>query len=109
MRFEYDEQKNQHNLAKHGVDFSTAALIFDDPYAVTVRDVHDDKEDRYITVGEFSPGAILFVVHTSFADKKGEEVIRLISARAATSKEKKIYEEAHKRTKAPSRRHRRQG
>jgi hypothetical protein len=109
MRFEYDEEKNEHNLARHGVDFPTAALIFDDPYAMTIRDVlHDEDEERYNTVGEFSPGSILFVVHTLFADEKGEEVIRLISARAATSKERKPYEEAHKRAEAASRRHRRQ-
>jgi uncharacterized DUF497 family protein len=109
MRFEYDEQKNEYNLARHGVDLETAALIFDDPYAMTIRDIlHDEDEERYNTVGEFSPGSILFVVHTLFADEKGEEVIRLISARAATSKERKPYEEAHKRAEAASRRHRRQ-
>jgi uncharacterized DUF497 family protein len=48
MRFEYDEQKNEYNLARHGVDFPTAALIFDDPYAMTIRDVlHDEDEERY--------------------------------------------------------------
>lgn len=109
LRFEFDKQKNEYNLARHGVDFATAALIFDAPYAMTIRDVlHDEDEERYNTVGEFSPGSILFVVHTLFADEKGEEVIRLISARAATSKERKPYEEAHKRTEAASRRHRRQ-
>ena len=59
--------KEQYNLARHGIDFPTAALIFDDPYAMTIRDVlHDEDEDeeRYNTVGEFSPGSILFVVHT---------------------------------------------
>jgi uncharacterized DUF497 family protein len=102
MRFEYDEQKNESNLARHGVDFPTAALIFDNPYAMTIRDVlHDEDEERYNTIGEFSPGSILFVVHTLFADEEGEEVIRLIS-------ERKPYEEAHKRAEAASRRHRRQ-
>jgi uncharacterized DUF497 family protein len=47
MRFEYNEQKNEYNLARHGVDFTTAALIFDDPYAMTIRDVlHDEDEDE---------------------------------------------------------------
>ena len=73
MRFQYDEQKDQNNLARHDVDFETAALVFDDPYAVTIRDTaHDEEEDRYITIGEIGPGAILFVVYTWFADKKGE-------------------------------------
>ena len=108
MRFESDEWKNKQNLAKHDVDFQTAELVFDDPYAVTIRDhAHDDEEDRYITLGEIGPGAVLFVVHTWFADK-GEEVIRLISARAATSKERRSYEEAHKKPETPSRRHRRE-
>jgi uncharacterized DUF497 family protein len=47
MRFEFDKQKNEYNLARHGVDFATAALIFDDPYAMTIRDVlHDEDEER---------------------------------------------------------------
>ena len=76
---------------------------------MTIRDIlHDEDEERYNTVGEISPGSILFVVHTLFADEKGEEVIRLISARAATCKERKPYEEAHKRAEEASRRHRRQ-
>jgi uncharacterized DUF497 family protein len=85
---------SDYNLARHGVDFPTAALIFDDPYAMTIRGVlHDEDEERYNTVGEFSPGSILLVVHALFADEKGErsdkEGDRLISAPAATSKETK--------------------
>jgi hypothetical protein len=58
-----------------------------------------------LTAGqEIGPGAILFVVHTWFADKKGEEVIRLISARTATSKERKHYEEAYKKPEPSNRR-----
>jgi uncharacterized protein len=113
MRFECDERKGKQNLAKHDVDFQTAELVFDDPFALTIRDVAyagevgEEKDDRYITLGEIAPGAVLFVVHTWFADK-GEEVIRLISARAATSKERRSYEEAHKKPGAPNRRHRRE-
>jgi uncharacterized DUF497 family protein len=113
MRFECDERKGKRNLAKHDVDFQTAELVFDDPYAVTIRDlahggeVGEEKEDRYITLGEIGPGAVLFVVHTWFADN-GEEAIRLISARAATSKERRSYEEAHQKPGAPNRRHRRE-
>ena len=108
MRFECDERKNKQNLAKHDVDFQTAELVFDDLYAVTIRDpAHDDEEDRYITLGEIGLGAVLFVVHTWFADRD-EEVIRFISARAATSKERRSYEEAHKKPETPNRRHRRE-
>jgi uncharacterized protein len=109
MRFQYDEKKSRKNLAKHGLDFLTAELVFDDPYALTMRDAaHDEEDERYITLGEIAPGAILFVVHIWFADESGEEVIRLISARAATSREKQRYEEAHRKSEAPSRRRRRQ-
>src|ERR1700679_2116705 len=94
---------------RDGVDFPTAALIFDDPYAMTIRDVlHDEDEERYNTVGEFSPGSILFVVLTLFADEKGEEVIRLISAELQPVRRGNPMKEAHKRAEAASRRHRRQ-
>jgi uncharacterized protein len=98
MRFEYDEKKSRTNLLKHAVDFDTAILAFDDPYSLTLHDAHhSEDEERYITLGEIAPGAILFVVHTWFEDDNHEDVIRLISARAATSKERHAYEKAHKK------------
>ena len=51
MRFEWDEQKNRQNLHKHDVHFETAVLVFDDPYAITQRDVTFEDEERWITVG----------------------------------------------------------
>jgi uncharacterized DUF497 family protein len=108
MRFGWDERKGKQNLAKHDVDFQTAELVFDDPYAVAIRDpAHVGEEDGYIALGEVGPSAVLFFVHTWFADQ-GEEVIRLISARAATGKERRSYEETHKKPGAPNRRHRRE-
>lgn len=75
LLIEYDESKNQTNLAKHGISFSTASLAFDDPNAlITYDEQHSDTEDRYnltATVGFH----ILFIVYTM----KGE-VIRLFSA-----------------------------
>lgn len=109
MKYQYDEKKSQKNLTKHAVDFKTAELVFEDLYALTMRDVvHDEEEERYITLGELAPGVVLFVVHTWYADENGEEIIRIISARAATNREKRSYEEAHKRAEAPSGRHRSQ-
>lgn len=107
MRFESDEKKNRQNLAKHGIDFETAEIVFDDPYALSRPDEVHDEEERTVTLGEIAPGVVLFVVHTAFAAEDGEEVIRFISARAATSKERKGYEEANKRAEAPDRHHRR--
>jgi uncharacterized DUF497 family protein len=102
MRFEFDQRKSRQNLAKHGIDFETAQNIFEDPYAVSQRDETHEEEERWITLGEIAPGVVLFVVHTAFPAPDGDEVIRLISARAATSREKRQYEEVHKRAEAPN-------
>jgi len=106
MRFEWDENKNRLNLRKHDVRFETAVLVFDDPYAITQRDRTFDDEDRWITVGAIGPGSILLVVHT-FYEEHDEEVICVISARAAESHERRAYEEAHKGAEARHPSHRR--
>jgi uncharacterized DUF497 family protein len=106
MRFEWDETKNRLNLRKHDVRFETAVLVFDDPYAITQRDRAFDDEERSITVGAIGPGSILLVVHT-FYEQREEEVIRVISARAAESHERRAYEEAHKGAEARHPSHRR--
>jgi uncharacterized protein len=107
MRFEWDEHKNRQNLRKHDVRFETAGLVFDDPYAITQRDYSSDDEERWITVGAIGQGSILLVVHTFYERPEGE-IIRIISARAAESHERKAYEQAHKGAKARHSRHRRQ-
>src|SRR2546421_4698755 len=66
MRFEWDEAKNGRNLLKHDVGFETAVLVFDDPYALTQPAESSEDEQRWITLGEISPGAVLVVVHTWF-------------------------------------------
>jgi len=104
MRFEWDEAKNRRNLVKHRVRFETAALAFDDPYAVTQRDESSAEEERWITFGAIGHGAILVVVHTVF-EAEGEDVTRIISARAAESRERRTYEEAHQATKNRHRRY----
>ena len=106
MRFEWDELKNAQNLRKHDVRFETALLVFDDPYAISRRDISFDEEERWITVGAIGPGSILLVVHTFYESRK-EEVIRIISARAAESHERKAYEESHKTAETRRSRHRR--
>jgi uncharacterized protein len=105
VRYTWDEAKNQRNLIKHRVRFETAALAFDDPYAVTQRDESSDEEERWITFGAIGQGAILVVVHTCF-EAEGEDGTRIISARAAESRERRIYEEAHQGAKTRHRRHR---
>ena len=105
MRFEWDEEKSWRNLLKHDVRFGTAVLVFDDPYALTQRDESSDEEERWITIGSVSPGMVLFVVHT-LRDRCEEQIVRIISARFATLRERKTYEEAKQGTKKRNRRHR---
>lgn len=106
MPFEWDAEKNRINRKKHGVSFEIAALVFDDPYALTQPDIARSEEERLITLGAIGPGSILFVVHANYEGAEKEEVIRIISARPATSRERKSYEEAYKRTEAGNRRYR---
>jgi uncharacterized DUF497 family protein len=107
MRFEWDEEKNRRNLLKHDIRFETAALVFDDPYILTERDQSTEDEERWNTLGSVAPGVILFVAHTWF-ERNGEEVIRIISARSAESRERKSYEEAQQGATKGYRRRRRE-
>ncbi|MFB3920404.1 MAG: BrnT family toxin [Terriglobia bacterium] len=94
MRFEWDEQKSRSNLAKHQVSFETATLVFDDPFALSIYDRTVEGEDRWHTLGLVGGVVILLVVHTHTAEDE-EEVIRIVSARKATPREREIYEQAH--------------
>ena len=106
MRFEWDEEKSRLNLIRHKVAFETAVLLFEDPHAATIRDeLHSDEEERLITIGSLGNALVLMAVHTSF-DADGEEVIRVISARNATPREREFYE-AEKANQRAAARHRR--
>ena len=89
MRFEWDSAKAARNLRKHGVSFEEAVSVFYDPLAATGADPdHSEDEERFVTFGISSAGRLLVVTHS----ERGE-VIRIISARAATPSERHIYEE----------------
>ncbi len=90
MRFEWDEAKSRRNLKKHKVSFETARLVFDDPYARSIQDRVVDGEERWQTLGMIK-GLIVLVAHT-YRGEGEEEVIRIISARKATSAERRVYE-----------------
>ena len=93
MEWTWDSAKDRANLRKHGLTFETAALVFDDPLAVTRLD-HHFSEQRWRTVGMVG-NTVLFVVHTwpDIDPLTGDEVGRIISARKATTRERKAYEE----------------
>ncbi len=88
ITFEWDENKLNRNLKKHGVDFEEAKTIFNDPLGITISDpVHSIEEDRYLDVGLSSKGRILVVWYTERNDN-----IRIIGCRKAIRSERKIYE-----------------
>ncbi len=86
MQFDWDPAKNEANLNKHGISFDEARHIFDGPVLTRVDDRHDYGEDRGISLGAVSADAVLVVVHTERGDR-----IRLISARKANRRERKVY------------------
>jgi len=93
VRFEWDEQKNEHNRAKHGIDFETALLVFEDPFCVTFIERECEGEERWQAIGTIEDILLLVVVHT-YPEEEGDEVIRIISARRATRHETKLYAQA---------------
>ncbi len=87
--FEWDEVKAKSNAAKHGVEFEEAQTIFNDPRLLTFEDLyHSDHEQRYLSLGISSRGRLLIAAHTEDA-----EIIRLITCRLVTPRERRTYEE----------------
>ena len=93
MLFEWDPGKSELNLKKHKVSFTLAATIFDDLLHLSIPDHTSRDEARWVTIGLAADQATLVVVHTHRSTKTGNEVIRIISARKATAKERRQYEE----------------
>lgn len=88
MKFTWDPAKATQNLIDHGVSFQEATTVFGDPLAATIPDPdHSIGEERLITMGHTSGGKLLVVSHIEEGD-----TIRIISARDATSHERKDYE-----------------
>ncbi|MDW7710459.1 MAG: BrnT family toxin [Deferrisomatales bacterium] len=90
LRFEWDRRKAAGNLRKHGVSFDEASTVFDDALGRIFDDEdHSEREPREIIVGHSAAGRLLLVSFT----ERGENVIRIISARPATPRERDDYEE----------------
>jgi hypothetical protein len=92
MQFEWDPKKAKNNLKKHGVSFDEAVTAFYDPFSATFDDPdHSVKEQRFITIGFSSKPRLLVIAHT----EKGK-ITRIISARLATTHERKKHEKQSK-------------
>lgn len=95
LRFEWDQRKAAANKAKHGVTFEAAATAtaFADEFALFMSDPdHSGAEDRFVLLGLRASARILVVVHTHREDN---DVLRIISARRANTRERRQYKEAN--------------
>ena len=89
MEFEWDGEKEQANINKHGIDFAEAATVFGDPLEVTISDPdHSIGEYRFLSVGMSSAGRVLVVSYVERSDYR----IRIISVRSASQRERRQYE-----------------
>ncbi len=89
LLFEWDPKKARRNQTAHGVSFDEASTAFRDPLSVTIPDpLHSEHEERLVLIGQSHHNRILVVVHTERGDR-----IRIISARLATNRERRHYEE----------------
>ena len=91
IQFEWDEKKNKLNRIKHGIWFEEVQSVFNDTFSrVFLDQSHSEEEDRFVIVGMNSSEKLLVVIHCY---RESNSIIRLISARKATKKEVKFYEE----------------
>lgn len=88
MDFEWDDAKNDANIAKHGVSFEMAVGILDRPVLTLFNRVTEYGETRQMSIGRLGDIVMLAVIHT---DRDGR--VRLISARPASRRERKYYEQ----------------
>ncbi len=91
IEVEWDTEKETINQRKHGIGFYEAATVFFDPHSLTAPDdEHSFSEQRHNILGKSEYGDLLVVIFTERGTR-----LRIISARQATKREKKEYEESH--------------
>lgn len=93
MIITWDERKNPSNLKKHDISFEAAQLVFADPLHVSRQDRDEDGKQRWETLGIADGVVLILVAHTCQESERGEDHIRIISARRATKIERKVYEQ----------------
>lgn len=92
LKFDWHAEKAYQNKLKHGVSFELASRVWDDPHHKILPENTYAGEERWLAVGRIGLIAIVVVVHT-YRTQKGEDVVRIISARKATPHERKSYEQ----------------
>lgn len=91
LLFEWDENKAQNNIKKHGISFEEASTVFGDSLSLTISDpLHSMNEERFIIIGMSHQNRLLIVVHTERSD-----TIRIINARLTTRRERRYYEQGN--------------
>ena len=88
MNYQWDPNKAASNRRKHGIEFADAVGVFEDDWALTIREQHIKGEQRFVTIGSDFLGLLIVVVYTYRNDE-----IRIISAWRATKSERKSYEQ----------------
>ena len=89
LSFEWDENKNRSNQAKHNVSFEEAQTVFYDERALVIDDPeHSEEEERFIILGMSAKANLLIVCHCC---REEESIIRIISTRKATKTESAFY------------------
>lgn len=92
MQFEWDPRKAASNIVKHGVSFTLASEVWDDPLHLVLPERETGGEERWQAFGVVDGMALLVVIHT-YRNRDDEEVVRIIGARRATKHERRRYEE----------------
>ena len=94
MRFEWDDEKNETNLRKHGFSFETASLVFEDPNCLTFLERIEANEPRWHAIGAVRNTLLFLTVVHTYKEQGAEQIVRIISARRANHQEKRRYAEA---------------
>jgi uncharacterized DUF497 family protein len=92
IKFEWNSDKADNNLKKHGISFNLSTRVFADHFALIHQDRVENGEYRWKTIGMVEGNLLILVAHTIRNEHDGTEIIRIISARRAESKERKQYE-----------------
>lgn len=88
LTFEWDENKTNSNVHRHKMTFEEASTAFKDTFSLTIDDpLHSQDENRLILLGMSYKNRLIVVIHT-----ERDNIIRIISARKASKKERILYE-----------------